>query len=880
MSSRRVLALVLAVAAVLDVAPLPAQAVARPKRRAPAPKETPREEEKTSLAEPDEPGDMETLTRQLWEQGRKRLSYEAAVRYAERAQHLGRATRSDEVQLPNGWALAPAGTQTPVGRLPYEAVPYAGKLVVLNSGYYLHEPQTLSVVEPRTGRVARTVSLGALYPSAAVGGDGALYVSGGFDQTVYRLDSTFAATRNYSVAGYAAGVAPVGRDRLAVAYLVAPDSTGPSGAGKVALLNTATGAVEREVAAGYFPSAVESVGERVYVVLSGENRVRVYDRTLALLKTLDVGRGPRALCRDGGRLYVVNSGSDDLSIVDLARDTVVGTLPVRFRGARFGAAPTSCAAAFGRLFVTEAGTNAIAVFDSGAVAPAGLIPTGWYPTRVLAVGDTLYAVSAKGIRPRRPNPRAAREPGASPPGYVLTQLEGALGAVSRADIARNLAAWTSRVEHGSPLYSPAAGLALPIKHVFYVVRENRSYDQVMGDLGRGDGDPTLTLFGRDVTPAGHALARSFVTLDNFYANGEISVLGHSYTTSGYASPFLNWLGNAAYADRYRGYPFGTVPALFSPAYLWDALDDRGVSYRIYGEPYYAFTAAYRILAGSYGEQHPLTRAFYARTMKLANARDRGAAFHTLLAPYEGRARTSVDALRLLGDSTFRAALSAFFTGDASLARALGDDPALRARFAEYLSHYSFKYPTWDLRYSDLQRVADWKADFDAQLAAGAPAAFSYLWLPNDHTAGTDTSYQNPRALVAQNDAALGRLVETISRSPIWKESLILVEEDDAQNGPDHVDATRTVALVAGPYVRRGVVVHDRYDQLSLLRTVELLLGLDPLTVNDALAVPMLGVLTPAANAAPFVAPAPSRFLSAPDRALLGAVGAKAASAER
>jgi hypothetical protein len=384
----------------------------------------------------------------------------------------------------------------------------------------------------------------------------------------------------------------------------------------------------------------------------------------------------------------------------------------------------------------------------------------------------------------------------------------------------------------------------------------------------------LTLFGRDATPTAHALARTFVTLDNFYANGEISVLGHSYTTSGYASPFLNWLGNAAYADRYRGYPFGTVPALFSPAYLWDALDDRGVSYRIYGEPYYEYTAAYKILASSYGAEHPLTRAFYARTMKLANVRDRGTALHALLAPYEGRARTSADALKLLGDSTFRAALSGFFTGDASLARAIADDPSLRARFAEYLSHYSFRYPTWDLRYSDLQRVADWKADFDAQLAAGAPLAFSYLWLPNDHTAGTDTSYLSPRALVAQNDAALGRLVETIARSPIWKESLILVEEDDAQNGPDHVDATRTVALVAGPWVRRGAVVHDRYDQLSLLRTVEVILGLDPLTVNDALAVPMFGVFTPTANVAPFTAPAPSRYLSEKDRALLEGQAAK------
>ncbi len=875
---------------------------------------------------------MDDLSRQLWTGGRRALPYDAAVRYARRMQRrtAARATadaRAGAAELPTGWAIAPAGDQVATGRLPFEAVAFAGRVVVLNTGYYPGEPQPLTVIDARRGGVrggataVRTVPLGALYPAARVGGDGALYVSGGDDRAVWRVDSTFTA-RKLPVGGYAAGLAPLdaaafGAGRFAVAYLVAADSTGPAGAGRVGVLNTATGRVEQELPAGHYPTAVESVGDRVYVVATGEASVRVFARDtarpaagsvapLALRRTLAVGRTPVATCRwgdgPGARLLVVNSGSDDLSIIDVARDTVVGTIPVRFRdpgatgeppgfgraapGApvHAGGAPTSCAVAGGRLFVTLATANAVAVFDTARVAagdpaPVGYIPTGWYPTRVLAVGDSLWTLSAKGVRPRRPNPDGPQPDSLHPggPGYVLTQLQGAAGVLPLAAVDTGLSAWTRAVRAGSPLAAPAAGVALPIAHVFYVVRENRSFDQVLGDLGRGDGDPSLTLFGRDVTPAGHALARDFVTLDHFYADGEISVLGHSYATSGYASPLLQWLGNAAYSGRFAGYPFGTAPAVFSPAYLWDALDARGTDYRVYGEPYYAATAFWRLVTARYGDAHPLARAFVVQSGRLTTARDRGAALHRVLAPVAARGRTRAGALALLADTAFAAGLSRALVGGDALARALAADPALRLDVAAFLARYAFAYPTWDLAYSDLQRVADWKAEFDADVAAGRVPAFTYLWLPNDHTAGVTRGALTPRQLVAQNDAALARLVETIAASPVWGTSLILVEEDDAQNGPDHVDATRTVALAAGPFVRRGAVVSDRYDQLSMLRTAEVLLGLDPLGVGDALAVPMLGALTPAVDARPWRAPAPSRWLTAADRARFDALAARPAS---
>jgi hypothetical protein len=309
-----------------------------------------------------------------------------------------------------------------------------------------------------------------------------------------------------------------------------------------------------------------------------------------------------------------------------------------------------------------------------------------------------------------------------------------------------------------------------------------------------------------------------------------------------------------------------VPSVTSPTYLWDALDDARVSYRIYGENYYLYTRAQRILFETLGERSELARKFYARTMQLASDTDRGRRFYDFAHAYAGRGDTPAEALRLLGDEKFAGGLSEFLVGDDSLARALGSNAVLRRRFAEYLSRYAFDFRSWDLSHSDLDRFAAWRADFERQLRAGRVPRFNYLWLPNDHTNGADARIRTPQQFVAQNDAALGLLVETISRSPVWRDSLILVEEDDAQNGPDHVDATRIVALAAGPHVRRGAVVSDRYDQLSALRTVGLLLGLRPLNLNDRMAVPLFGVFDARPNFSPYDAPPPSPSLSDADRA--------------
>ncbi len=461
----------------------------------------------------------------------------------------------------------------------------------------------------------------------------------------------------------------------------------------------------------------------------------------------------------------------------------------------------------------------------------------------------------------------------------MTLLKGSLGAVPFSDVDSNLSDWSQAVTQASPLFDPAKGFKIPIKHVFYIVKENRTYDQVLGDLGSGNGDPSLCMFGSAITPNHHRLTADFVNLDNFYVDGEISVLGHSYTTSGYASPFLEWFGMNDYSGRLgtKGaknprknedfWPFGTVPFTFSPSYLWDALDAKSVDYRIYGEDYIFFCKPYRLLTDKFGEDSPLARKCYDRFMELSKDKVRDTAFQDMMKGYHGRNFTKENCLKLLDDPDFLSKFSEFYSGDNSLAQAIQTDVPFKAQWADFLYHCSFDFLGWDLAYSDLKRVAVWQDDFNQQVAGGNVLPLQYIWLPNDHTAGMDPKSLNPNQLVAQNDAAVGAIVDTISKSPVWKDSLVVVIEDDSQNGPDHVDAMRSFALFAGPYVKRQAVVSDLYDQLSLLKTMELILGLDPMNLNDGLAAPMFSVFTETPDMRPYRTPDPSSSLTDEDKAL-------------
>src|SRR5437667_12182879 len=337
----------------------------------------------------DDPDDQEDLNRELWEFA-KHTPYESILPYLKATQRASKAKQTAEVELPNGWRITPAGTQVEVGRLPYEMVQFADKLVVLNTGYYYQEPQEVSIVDPQTAQIIKTTRFNSLFRSATVAMDGDLYISGGFDQKVYRVNKDFAVVREYKVGGFVGGLASVDSQHLAVAYMATQkDGKGGFVGGGLGMLNTSSGQVEHEIKAGYYPYTVRYLSGKLFVTVLGEDKVFVFDRDLKLTKSIAVGRTPQESCTDGHQLYVVNTGADSLSVIDTQTERVTSTVSVAQRGSRFGASPTSCTLDGNRLFVTLGNTNSVAVIDRNARREVGLIPTGWYPTKVLSDANHL-----------------------------------------------------------------------------------------------------------------------------------------------------------------------------------------------------------------------------------------------------------------------------------------------------------------------------------------------------------------------------------------------------------------------------------------------------------------------------------------------------------
>src|SRR5438445_6850184 len=330
----------------------------------------------------DDPDDQEDLNRELWEFA-KGTPYDSIQSYISTEQKKSRATQTAEVELPNGWRIAPAGAQVEVGKLPFEAVMFAGKLVALNTGYYYpkdKEPQEVSIVDPNSKRVIKTLKIKSLFPSAVVNLDGDLYISGGYDEKVYRVDKHFDIVREYGVKGFVGGLAEIDAGHLAVLNMAQKTAAGNYVAGRLVVLNTRTGTIERETEVGYFPYAVRNIGGKFYVTLLGENKLTIYSSDLKLIKSIEVGRTPQQICNDGNSLYVVNTGSDTLSVIDMHSNSVASTISLASRSTSFGAAPTSCAVNANRIYVTLADTNAIAVLDNRTQRQPATIPTAWYPT--------------------------------------------------------------------------------------------------------------------------------------------------------------------------------------------------------------------------------------------------------------------------------------------------------------------------------------------------------------------------------------------------------------------------------------------------------------------------------------------------------------------
>ncbi len=735
------------------------------------------------------------------------------------------------VRLPSGWSVNAHGEQiTLASDLPVRAVrnPQWNWLAVQHAGYRDHGVGFVALdTEPGSG--AATLGGFSKLPKTWSGlawrpDGGRLYVSGGVDDVVHVLDFDPDAGTAELVKSL-----PVGDpSRL---DLVAGLAFAPGGnlfvclqrSQQVVCIDADDGEQEFSIglADGSFPNecliverpedatgfARELASDFLVVSGWGAGKVWFFDaRTGKALAQVPTGQHPSSLLFAPltRRLFVSNANENSVSVIDLETLLPSETLSsALYPGVPPGSTPDALALD-GRenlLLVANADNNNCAVLDvsePGEARGLGYIPLGLYPTALLfADGDQeVFAVNGKGSVGSRANPE-----GPQPIRGHVRRYEDYAGALFTGSLSRfrfpeprELQALSQQAYACSPLRADLAvrgvdarpadspipaevGGESPIRHCVYVIKENRTYDQVFGDVERGNGDPLLCLFGEDVTPNHHAWVDRFVLLDSFYVESEVSADGHEWTMGAYATDFVERTWPVTYGGKGQGlgYPAEANFEIAFPKgrYLFDLAANAGVSFRSYGE-------------------------------------------------FIQNGATPAD------------------PGTAKM-------PVLEGRFDP-------GYRGYDLAYRDVDRAARFLEELARFEAEGEFPRLTVLRLPNDHTSGTVVGKLTPRAMVADNDLALGRVLEGLSKSSFWKSMVVFVVEDDAQNGPDHVDAHRTVGLVAGPYVKQGgEVVSTMYSTCSMLRTMELILGLPPMSQFDAAARPMYDCFTATPDLTPFEA---------------------------
>ena len=741
-------------------------------------------------------------------------------------------------RLPTGVSLDPAGTATPVGQMPLSMVlsPDASRVVLLLAGW---REQGIQVIDRASGRVVQTLA----QPSAFVGlafapGGRALYVSGGDGDLVYRytwqgdtavLSDSVALgphpARGQEGVRYPAGLAfsPNGKSLYVAENL--SDS--------LAVVDVATGTVSQRLPSGRYPYAVTvTPNGAVYVSSWGASTVWAYapdQGRLALTDSIPVARHPSAMLasHDGAHLYVVSATTDRVAVVDTRRRAMVAELrdppPA---GPSEGSTPNALAlSADGtRLYAAEADANAVAVFDlasdsaradSGRAALVGRIPVEWYPSAILAAGDTILVANGKGVgtAPNPGGPTPARSAFQVPNEYTLGQLTGTLSTIVLANASPNaLAHLTARVSRANHWDEPASARGAarypPFTHVIYIIKENRTYDQVLGDLAQADGDTSLLFFPRQVSPNHHALAERFGIFDRFFTNAEVSAQGHNWSTGAYSSDYVEKTVTSNYSKRRPYYDYEganrdqlTDDDVASPStgYLWDLAQRTGITFRNYGE-------------------------FVVSNRELLNRHD-------------------------LPDS-YR-----------------GDKPFLAA-------HTDSLYPGFDLAIEDQTRVDRWLDEFHQYERSGDFPSLEIVRLPNDHTSGARAGAPSPRAAFADNDLALGRLVDALSRSRFWDSTVVFVVEDDSQNGPDHVDSHRAPFFTISAYSHAGVV-HRFVNTTDVIATIADILHLGSLSQFDYYGRPLRGLFTETPDLTPYVAQTPAQRLD--DRNPPSGPGAKASA---
>ena len=547
------------------------------------------------------------------------------------------------------------------------------------------------------------------------------------------------------------------------------------------------------------------------------------------------------LSPDEKTLYLAAANADIVDAVDLDSGTTYRICDLSFK--KPGAVLQALALSPDRkyLFAAAGSLDAIAVLDLGKlpphIPPVGVadlpeprfIPTEWYPSALAIVGNDLLIATAKGEGGGPNNMKATVQIGpyhrAQP--YIAALIGGSIQRISLADIDKNLAAYTRQVEEDNLLFTDPgkmefAGGKNPIHHVIYILKENRTYDQIFGDLPLGDGDPSLTMYGSDITPNEHKLALQFGVLDNFYDSGEVSGDGHLWSTAATTSDYNEKTWPIAYRGKERTYDFGGavaddlalekgIPDVDDPGtgFLWDNLARIGMTYRIYGE----FVEA--VWCKEEKADTPMQGTPSAASAACASAAiKKGDPMPANLGNPRG------------GPSPWPWPIPLF--------------KDVRPEKAALRGHFDPNFPDFNTDYPDQLRADEFLREFDEFVkACGTPKEmpqFTLLYLPDDHTGGTRPAKPTPQASVADNDLAVGRVVEAVSHSPYWDDTAIFVVEDDAQNGADHVDAHRSTALVISKYSPRAekpFVDHHFYTTVSMIHTMESLLGLQPMNLFDA-----------------------------------------------
>lgn len=697
---------------------------------------------------------------------------------------------TSRITLPNGWSLTPAGKSLPLGDLPLNiAVSKSGKyMAVTNNG---QSTQTIQLFDVKKEKQLDQVVISKSWYGLKFSADGnKLYASGGNDNRILQYNiktNKLILSDSFLLEKGKVLVSPAGielDESKQILYTVSKENN----ALYLVDLKTKKNLHTIKLPGEAYSCLLSPDKLILYISCWGCDKVILFDTKAQKLKSeIMVGDNPNELLltKNGSWLFVANANDNSVSVINTSGQKVVETLNAAlYPNAPSGSTTNGLALSADEktLYIANADNNCLSVFDvskPGQSVSKGFIPVGWYPTNVKVIGQKIFVTNGKGFSsmanrygpsPLRPREAVIYQQGdtSKPMGvqYIGGLFKGTLSIIPIPS-KKQLSIYSQAVYKNTPYNkrqeTEAEGMAgnpipmkvgdkSPIKYVFYVIKENRTYDQVLGDIEKGNGDTSLVLFGKNITPNQHNLANQFVLLDNFYVDAEVSADGHNWSMGAYATDYLEKTWPTNYGGRGGKYDAegNREIANNKKGFIWDHCKRNKVSFRTYGE-------------------------------------------------FADNGKPNI--------------------------------PSLKNNMCNYFEGYNMKV-------KDSLRFTQWKRDFDSLHTLNKVPQFSTIRFGNDHTEGLRKGSPTPFAHVADNDLAVGMFVEHLSKSPIWNESAIFILEDDAQNGADHVDAHRSTAYLAGGFVKRNFTDHTMYSTSSMLRTMELILGMPPMTQYDAAAVPM------------------------------------------